>query len=57
MWKDLRSAIPDTIAYDMYGSKKFLEWLRTYEIPDDMDKDTTLSQRVLQKCLRLGIIP
>ena len=57
MWKDLQRAIPESIAYDLYGSKKFFEWLRTYELSDIVDKKETFSRRFLMKCLRLGMIP
>jgi len=56
MWKDIQSAIPDTIKGDLYGSKAFFEWLRTQEFPGKWDKYKPLSQRLLQKCLKLGII-
>jgi hypothetical protein len=57
MWRDLQNAIPETPTADMYGSKAFLEWFRTFEVREDGGKNRTLTQRMLQKCLKLGIIP
>ncbi|HTY90798.1 MAG TPA: hypothetical protein VMC84_06435 [Methanocella sp.] len=56
MWKDIQSAIPATIEGDAYGSKEFFEWLRAYKFPDVWGKNKPFSQRLLQKCLKLGII-
>ncbi|HTY90799.1 MAG TPA: hypothetical protein VMC84_06440 [Methanocella sp.] len=56
MWRDIQNSIPDTIENDLNGSKAFFEWLRTFEIADDRRKSRPISQRVLEKCLQLGII-
>jgi hypothetical protein len=56
MWKDLQGAIPEAIATDLYGSKAFFEWLKNYKLREDWGKHRSLSRRVLQKCLKLGII-
>jgi len=57
MWNDIKGAIPDYLATDRYGSKAFFEWLRTHEFPENWGRQKPLSQKILQKCLKLGIIP
>jgi hypothetical protein len=32
MWTDIQKHIPEEIAADMYGSREFFKWLRTYDL-------------------------
>jgi len=56
MWRDIQSAIPDVVPDDRYGSGPFFRWLKAYEVREDSRKDKPRSQRVLEKCLKLGMI-
>ena len=56
LWREIQKAIPGTIAADVYGSKAFLEWLRTYVFLEDNEKYRPRLERVLEKCLQLGLI-
>jgi prephenate dehydrogenase len=56
MWRDIQMDIPEAISGDLNGSRAFFQWLRTFEVPEDKRKIRPLSQRILEKCLQLGII-
>jgi hypothetical protein len=56
LWRDIQRAIPETISTDLYGSRAFFEWLRTYEFLEDDAKYRPRLERVLEKCLQLGLI-
>jgi hypothetical protein len=56
MWRDIQMDIPEAISGDLNGSRAFFEWLRTFDVPEDKRKIRPLSQRILEKCLQLGII-
>ncbi len=57
MWRDIQSCIPDPIISDIHGSRAFFEWLRTYEVHDDWNKNTPLSQNILELFMKLRVIP
>jgi hypothetical protein len=56
LWRDIQSCIPDAITGDLYGPRAFFEWLKTHEFPEDDGKYRPRLQRVLDKCLQLGLI-
>jgi len=56
LWWDIRACIPGTITGDLYGSRAFFEWLRTHEFAEDGGKYRPFSQRMLERCLKLGLI-
>ena len=56
LWRDIQRAIPEKVNDDIYGSREFFKWLKTYVFPEDDGKYRPRLERVLEKCLQLGLI-
>jgi hypothetical protein len=38
MWKDIQQHIPQVISHNLYDSKEFFEWLKTFDIQGTLRK-------------------